>query len=92
MFSQVFAGVHKFGRGLKENTSPRQKGDWKDLMLMSLSFAVYVHVSKDCLCSLCWDVHAPTIMVATFSLLGFNHYFRMVWGYDFILKTSFQQD
>ena len=44
MFSQVFAGVQKFGRGLKENMSPQQKGDWKELMLMSLSFAVYVYV------------------------------------------------
>ncbi|XVF33714.1 hypothetical protein REPUB_Repub17cG0192000 [Reevesia pubescens] len=51
IFSQVFAGVHKFGRGLKENMSPQQKGDWKDLMLMSLSFAVYVYMSQRIVCA-----------------------------------------
>ncbi|XWS35530.1 hypothetical protein CRYUN_Cryun20dG0005100 [Craigia yunnanensis] len=51
LFSQVFAGVQKFGRGLKENMSPQQKGDWKDLMLMSLSFAVYVCMSQRIVCA-----------------------------------------
>ncbi|XWS45741.1 hypothetical protein CRYUN_Cryun14cG0005700 [Craigia yunnanensis] len=51
LFSQVFAGVQKFGRGLKENMSPQQKGDWKDLMLMSLSFAVYVYMSQKIVCA-----------------------------------------
>ncbi|XVF22933.1 hypothetical protein REPUB_Repub12eG0213500 [Reevesia pubescens] len=51
LFSQVFAGVQKFGRGLKENMSPKRKGDWKDLMLMSLSFAVYVYMSQKIVCA-----------------------------------------
>ncbi|XP_022769645.1 uncharacterized protein LOC111313247 [Durio zibethinus] len=51
LFSQAFASLHKFGRGLKENMSPQQKGDWKDLMLMSLSFAVYVYMSQKIVCA-----------------------------------------
>ncbi|XVF79644.1 hypothetical protein PTKIN_Ptkin15bG0005600 [Pterospermum kingtungense] len=51
LFSQVFTGVEKFGRGLKENMSPQQKGDWKDLMYMSLSFAVYVYMSQKIVCA-----------------------------------------
>ncbi|KAK8998477.1 hypothetical protein V6N11_083866 [Hibiscus sabdariffa] len=53
LFSEVFSGVHKFGRGLKENMSPKQKGDWKDVMLMSLSFAVYVYMSQMLVCAYC---------------------------------------
>ena len=48
-----FAGVVKFGEGLRENLSPRQKGDWKDLVLMSLSFAVYVYMSQRIVCAYC---------------------------------------
>lgn len=51
LFSQVLGGVQKFGRGLKENMSPQRKGDWKDLMLMSLSFAVYVYMSQKIVCA-----------------------------------------
>ncbi|XVE76741.1 hypothetical protein DITRI_Ditri13aG0005700 [Diplodiscus trichospermus] len=48
---QIFAGLQKFGRGLKETMSPQQKGDWKDLMLMSFSFAVYVYMSQKIVCA-----------------------------------------
>ncbi|EOX96654.1 RNA/RNP complex-1-interacting phosphatase, putative [Theobroma cacao] len=51
LFALVFTGVQKFGRGLKENMSPQQKGDWKDVMLMSLSFAVYVYMSQKIVCA-----------------------------------------
>ncbi|KAM7264847.1 hypothetical protein ACFE04_002530 [Oxalis oulophora] len=44
--SMSFEGVEKFRKGLKKNLSPKQKGDWKDVMLMSLSFAVYVYISQ----------------------------------------------
>ncbi|KAK4573675.1 hypothetical protein RGQ29_031572 [Quercus rubra] len=30
---------------LQENLSPKQKGDWNDVMLMSLSFSIYVYIS-----------------------------------------------
>ncbi|KAI4333107.1 hypothetical protein L6164_017954 [Bauhinia variegata] len=39
-------GFQKLGKSLKQNLSPQQKGDWKDLFLMSLSFAVYVYISQ----------------------------------------------
>ncbi|OMP10053.1 hypothetical protein COLO4_04871 [Corchorus olitorius] len=54
LFAQVLDGVEKLGRGLKENMRPKQKekgGDWKDLMLMSLSFAVYVYMSQQIVCA-----------------------------------------
>ncbi|GLU00292.1 hypothetical protein SLE2022_176700 [Rubroshorea leprosula] len=55
LFLQVLASVGKIGSGLKENMSPKQKGDWKDLMLMSLSFAVYVYMSQKIVCAyLAW--------------------------------------
>ncbi|KAJ4767398.1 RNA/RNP complex-1-interacting phosphatase [Rhynchospora pubera] len=41
------------GKGLRENLSPKQKGDWKDLVLMSLSFAVYIYVSQQIVCTYC---------------------------------------
>ncbi|KAK3223936.1 hypothetical protein Dsin_010961 [Dipteronia sinensis] len=50
-FSQIFSGVDKFGKSLKEMLSPKQKGDWKDLVLMSLSFAVYVYISQQIVCA-----------------------------------------
>lgn len=50
-FSQLLIGAEKFGKGLKENLSPQQKGDWKDLTLMSLSFAVYVYMSQRIVCA-----------------------------------------
>lgn len=36
-----------------ENLSPQQKGDWKDLLLMSISFAVYVYISQKLVCAYC---------------------------------------
>ncbi|OMO69756.1 hypothetical protein CCACVL1_19295 [Corchorus capsularis] len=53
LFAQVLDGAEKLGRGLKENMRPKQKekGDWKDLMLMSLSFAVYVYMSQQIVCA-----------------------------------------
>ncbi|GMI71899.1 hypothetical protein like AT3G52070 [Hibiscus trionum] len=52
-FFEVLSGVQRFGRGLKENMSPKQKGDWKDVMLMSLSFVVYVYMSQMLVCAYC---------------------------------------
>ncbi|KAK2637030.1 hypothetical protein Ddye_031822 [Dipteronia dyeriana] len=51
LFSQIFSGVDKFGKSLKDMLSPKQKGDWKDLVLMSLSFAVYVYISQQIVCA-----------------------------------------
>jgi hypothetical protein len=45
------AGFGKFGKILRESLSPKQKGDWKDLTLMSLSFAVYVYISQKLVCA-----------------------------------------
>ncbi|CAH1440480.1 unnamed protein product [Lactuca virosa] len=53
---EVFVSVQKLGRGIKESLSPKQKGDWKDLVLMSLSFAVYVYISQRIVCAYCaWN-------------------------------------
>ncbi|KGN58582.1 hypothetical protein Csa_001602 [Cucumis sativus] len=41
----------KMGIQLKEKLSPQRKGDWKDLTLMSLSFAVYVYISQKIVCA-----------------------------------------
>ena len=54
-----FVGFEKFGKVLKENLSPKQKGDWKDVMLMSLSFAVYVYISQKIVCAYCAWMHMP---------------------------------
>ncbi|KAL0425632.1 UNVERIFIED_CONTAM: Zinc finger A20 and AN1 domain-containing stress-associated protein 5 [Sesamum radiatum] len=48
-----FGGVEKLGKGIKDNLSPERKGDWKDLALMSLSFAVYVYMSQKIVCAYC---------------------------------------
>ncbi|PON74226.1 hypothetical protein PanWU01x14_050580 [Parasponia andersonii] len=54
-FPMSFVGFEKLGKSLRENLSPKQKGDWKDLMLMSLSFAVYVYISQRIVCAyLAW--------------------------------------
>lgn len=45
------AGFEKFGKILRDSLSPKQKGDWKDLTLMSLSFAVYVYISQKLVCA-----------------------------------------
>ncbi|KAK7404253.1 hypothetical protein VNO78_04984 [Psophocarpus tetragonolobus] len=38
--------LKKVGKRMKQNLSPQQKGDWKDLLLMSISFALYVYISQ----------------------------------------------
>lgn len=48
-----YAEAAKMGRGLRENLSPKQKGDWRDVLLMSLSFAVYVYISQKLVCAYC---------------------------------------
>ncbi|KAJ4833338.1 hypothetical protein Tsubulata_000561 [Turnera subulata] len=53
LFRQLLGRVDKFGKGLRNNLSPRQKGDWKDVVLMSLSFAVYVYISQQIVCAYC---------------------------------------
>ena len=54
-FLKLFNGFEKIGKKMKENLSPQQKGDWKDLLLMSLSFAVYVYISQKLVCAyLAW--------------------------------------
>ncbi|KAI3739916.1 hypothetical protein L2E82_30328 [Cichorium intybus] len=53
---KVFIGLEKLGRGIKESLSPKDKGDWKDVVLMSLSFAVYVYISQRIVCAYCaWN-------------------------------------
>ncbi|KAK4377904.1 hypothetical protein RND71_004200 [Anisodus tanguticus] len=53
VFPQLIFGMGKLGKGLKDNLSPKQKGDWKDLTLMSLSFAVYVYISQKLVSAYC---------------------------------------
>ncbi|KAI3445037.1 hypothetical protein Pfo_001702 [Paulownia fortunei] len=53
ILQQFLAGVEKLGKGVQDNLSPKQKGDWKDLTLMSLSFAVYVYMSQKIVCAYC---------------------------------------
>lgn len=50
---QVVSGLSKFGTKLKENLGPKQKGDWKDVLLMSISFGVYVYISQKIVCAYC---------------------------------------
>ncbi|XP_058073686.1 uncharacterized protein LOC131222574 [Magnolia sinica] len=50
---RIYGEVGKLGEGLKESLSPKRKGDWKDVMLMSLSFAVYVYISQKIVCAYC---------------------------------------
>ena len=53
---EIFVVIDKLGRGIKDSLSPKQKGDWKDLVLMSLSFAVYVYISQRIVCAYCaWN-------------------------------------
>ncbi|KAF8396141.1 hypothetical protein HHK36_017754 [Tetracentron sinense] len=59
LFSKLYDGVEKVGKGLKDNLSPKQKGDWKDLVLMSLSFAVYVYISQKIVCAYCAWMSMP---------------------------------
>ncbi|KAL1199831.1 hypothetical protein V5N11_013088 [Cardamine amara subsp. amara] len=45
--TRMITEAEKFGKNLK----PEKKGDMKDLMLMSLSFAVYVYISQLMVCA-----------------------------------------
>ncbi|CAJ2655188.1 uncharacterized protein LOC123923102 [Trifolium pratense] len=46
------------------NLSPQQqKGDWKDLFLMSISFAVYVYISQKLVCAYCAWTSMPNVHV-----------------------------
>ncbi|XP_050209535.1 uncharacterized protein LOC126660215 [Mercurialis annua] len=56
MVRQVLSSLEKLGKGVKDSLSPKQKGDWKDVVLMSLSFAVYVYISQQIVCAYCaWN-------------------------------------
>ncbi|KAL2329333.1 hypothetical protein Fmac_022760 [Flemingia macrophylla] len=48
---KMLINIEKVGKRMKENLSPQQKGDWKDLLLMSISFAVYVYISQMLVCA-----------------------------------------
>ncbi|XP_065870826.1 uncharacterized protein [Euphorbia lathyris] len=51
----VVRETEKIGKGLKDNNS-KQNGDWKDVVLMSFSFAVYVYISQQLVCAYCaWN-------------------------------------
>ncbi|XP_027356458.1 uncharacterized protein LOC113865876 [Abrus precatorius] len=52
----------KLGKRVKQNLSPQQKGDWKDLLLMSISFAVYVYISQMLVCAYCVWTSMPKQM------------------------------
>ena len=53
MVERVFGDAAKAGRAVRESLSPKQKGDWKDVTLMSFSFAVYVYISQKIVCTYC---------------------------------------
>ncbi|XP_030445033.1 uncharacterized protein LOC115667587 [Syzygium oleosum] len=55
----ILDGFEKIGKGLKHNLSPQRKGDWKDIALMSLSFAVYVYISQKIVRAYCAWVSMP---------------------------------
>ncbi|MCO5610369.1 hypothetical protein L7F22_064605 [Adiantum nelumboides] len=42
-----------FFQNLAGNMAPREKGDIRDVILMSLSFAVYVYISQKLVCAYC---------------------------------------
>ncbi|CAJ1934201.1 unnamed protein product [Sphenostylis stenocarpa] len=48
---KMLNGIEETGKRVKQNLSPQQKGDWKDLLLMSISFAVYVYISQMLVCA-----------------------------------------
>ncbi|KAK3150885.1 hypothetical protein QOZ80_3AG0238980 [Eleusine coracana subsp. coracana] len=50
---RLFGDVVKAGMAARESLSPKQKGDWKDVTLMSFSFAVYVYISQKLVCTYC---------------------------------------
>ncbi|RLN03587.1 uncharacterized protein C2845_PM13G21910 [Panicum miliaceum] len=43
----------KAGMAGRESLSPKQKGDWKDITLMSFSFAMYVCISQKLIYTYC---------------------------------------
>uniref|UniRef100_A0A7N0USN1 Uncharacterized protein n=1 Tax=Kalanchoe fedtschenkoi TaxID=63787 RepID=A0A7N0USN1_KALFE len=45
--------LEKIVKGLRASLSPKQKGDGKDMLLMSLSFAVLVYISQRIVCAYC---------------------------------------
>ncbi|KAI5084174.1 hypothetical protein GOP47_0000343 [Adiantum capillus-veneris] len=45
--------LHLFFQDLVGNMAPREKGDIRDVILMSLSFAVYVYISQKLVCAYC---------------------------------------
>ncbi|KAL5210263.1 hypothetical protein ABZP36_005886 [Zizania latifolia] len=53
MAERLSGDVAKAGRAVQESLSPKQKGDWKDVTLMSFSFAVYVYISQKIVCTYC---------------------------------------
>ncbi|KAG8096993.1 hypothetical protein GUJ93_ZPchr0013g33773 [Zizania palustris] len=53
MAERLYGDVAKAGRAVQESLSPKQKGDWKDVTLMSFSFAVYVYISQKIVCTYC---------------------------------------
>lgn len=53
MAERLHGDVVKAGMAVQENLSPKQKGDWKDVTLMSFSFAVYVYISQKIVCTYC---------------------------------------
>ncbi|KAJ1398588.1 hypothetical protein SESBI_30911 [Sesbania bispinosa] len=59
---KLFNGFEKLGKRPGQNLSPQQKGDWKDLLLMSLSFAVYVYISQKLVCAYCAWTSIPKPM------------------------------
>jgi len=45
--------LEQFLDGLRKLVAPRRKGDILDVMLMSISFAVYVYISQKIVCAYC---------------------------------------
>lgn len=56
---KLMGGVEKLGEVLQDNLSPKQKGDWKDVTLISLSFAVYLYMSQKIVCAYCAWMSMP---------------------------------
>ncbi|KAL6648555.1 hypothetical protein ACP70R_012779 [Stipagrostis hirtigluma subsp. patula] len=50
---RLYGDVAKAATAARESLSPKQKGDWKDVTLMSFSFAVYVYISQKLVCTYC---------------------------------------
>lgn len=52
-FSRIGRKVKSKVEKVRENLSPKQKGDWKDVVLMGLSFAVYIYISQKIVLAYC---------------------------------------